>query len=257
MPPRRSSSTRSGSAWRRWRPGEPTGVADAPRDAARGAGGHCATSLAAAVLAPARATVRVLGLDPGSQNTGFGVVECGPAGTTYVASGTIVATKKVTARKAGTKTAAHGNAAADGGPADAFATRLQTIYAAVAALVAEHRPDEIAIERVFVHRNPDSALKLGQARGAALCATFGSGATLHEYSPREVKLAVVGTGAAEKEQVQRMVKALLGLEGRLGADAADALAIAICHAHGRAMAAATLLARSTPARGRAAVRSAE
>jgi crossover junction endodeoxyribonuclease RuvC len=157
--------------------------------------------------------VRVLGLDPGSQKTGYGVVESGPAGTRYVASGTIVARK---------------------GEGDGeFAARLRNIYTGVAALIAEHRPDEIAIERVFVHRNPDSALKLGQARGAALCATFGSGAALHEYSPREVKLAVVGIGAAEKEQVQRMVKALLGLEGRLGADAADALAIALCHAHGR------------------------
>jgi crossover junction endodeoxyribonuclease RuvC len=165
--------------------------------------------------------VRVLGLDPGSQNTGFGIVDSGPDGTRYVASGTIVATRRRGAGATG---------------ADAFAARLQAIYVAVAALVADHRPDEIAVERVFVHRNPDSALKLGQARGAALCATFGSGATLHEYSPRAVKLAIVGTGAAEKEQVQKMVKLLLGLDGRLGADAADALALALCHAHGRSTA---------------------
>jgi crossover junction endodeoxyribonuclease RuvC len=183
-----------------------------------------------------RANVRVLGLDPGSQNTGFGVVDSGPAGTRYVASGTIVATRR------------RGGTGAAGTRADEFATRLQTIYAAVAALVAEHRPDEIAVERVFVHRNPDSALKLGQARGAALCATFGGGATLHEYSAREVKLAVVGTGSAEKEQVQKMVKVLLGLDGRLGADAADALAIALCHAHGRGTALA-LWAGSRAARG--------
>lgn len=168
---------------------------------------------AALVAVPRRETVRVLGLDPGSQTTGFGVVESGPQGTKYLASGAIRA-------RAGTG-------------AEAFAKRLQDIYAGVAAVVAEHRPTEIAVERVFVHRNPDSALKLGQARGAALCATFASGAQLHEYTPREVKLAIVGFGAAEKEQVQRMVKALLGLEGRLGADAADALAIALCHAHGR------------------------
>jgi crossover junction endodeoxyribonuclease RuvC len=174
----------------------------------------------AAAPTVARRQVRVLGLDPGSQKTGYGIVDSGPGGTRYLASGTIVARKGVRAEAAGGE----------------FAARLQTIYAGVAALVAEHRPDEIAIERVFVHRNPDSALKLGQARGAALCATFGSGASLHEYSPREVKLAVVGTGAAEKEQVQRMVKALLGLDGRLGADAADALAIALCHAHGRGIA---------------------
>lgn len=155
----------------------------------------------------------MLGLDPGSQTTGFGVVESGPEGTRYLASGAI---------RAGSGTSAA-----------AFAQRLQAIYAGVAAVVAEHRPTEIAVERVFVHRNPDSALKLGQARGAALCATFASGALLHEYSAREVKLAIVGFGAAEKAQVQRMVKTLLGLEGRLGADAADALAIALCHAHGR------------------------
>ncbi|MFO0452304.1 MAG: crossover junction endodeoxyribonuclease RuvC [Pseudomonadota bacterium] len=156
--------------------------------------------------------MRVLGLDPGSRNTGFGVVEVVPTGTRYVASGTIRAGR------------------------GEFAARLQAIHAGVAALLEEHRPQDIAVERVFGHRNPDSALKLGQARGAALCATFGHGATLHEYSPREIKLAVVGTGGADKTQVQAMVKALLGLTGRLGADAADALAIALCHAHSRATA---------------------
>jgi crossover junction endodeoxyribonuclease RuvC len=243
MSPRRSSSTRSSSAWRQWQPGTPARVEDAParRSTAGGGGsaGRSASGVAAAAAVAAGRTVRVLGLDPGSQNTGFGIVDSGPAGTKYVASGTIVARK-------GAAQATHGAGAAE------FAARLQNIYAAIAALVAEHRPDEIAIERVFVHRNPDSALKLGQARGAALCATFGCGASLHEYSPREVKLAVVGTGSAEKEQVQRMVKALLCLDGRLGADAADALAIAICHAHGRAMGAAALLARATPSRSRSA-----
>ena len=195
------------SSWRSYRPGSRTGagVADEPASRPRGA------PKPAGAASP-RATVRVLGLDPGSQNTGFGVVEAGPAGTRYVASGTI---------RAGS---------------GEFAARLQAIYAGVGALLAEHRPQEIAVERVFVHRNPDSALKLGQARGAALCATFAGGATLHEYSPREIKLAVVGTGGADKAQVQAMVKALLGLDGRLGADAADALAIALCHAHSRATA---------------------
>lgn len=182
------------NSWRSYRPG------------ARVAAG-------AVVPLPRRETVRVLGLDPGSQRTGFGVIESGPGGTRYLASGAI--------------------RARSGTGAEAFAKRLQDIYAGVAAVIAEHGPTEIAVERVFVHRNPDSALKLGQARGAALCATFASGAVLHEYTAREVKLAIVGFGAAEKEQVQRMVKSLLGLEGRLGADAADALAIALCHAHGR------------------------
>ncbi len=166
----------------------------------------------AAVPAGASVTsVRVLGLDPGSRITGYGVVEMTVAGPRYVASGAIRA-----------------------GSGD-FTRRLQDIYRGVVAIVAEHRPDEIAIERVFIHRNPDSALKLGQARGAALSATFGCEARLFEYSPREVKLGIVGTGAADKEQVQRMVVALLALEGRLGADAADALALALCHAHGRTL----------------------
>jgi crossover junction endodeoxyribonuclease RuvC len=162
-------------------------------------------------VAALRSSVRVLGLDPGSRITGYGVVETGTGNPRYIASGAIRA-----------------------GDGD-FTRRLQDIYQGVAALVLEHRPDEIAIERVFVSRNPDSALKLGQARGAAISATFGANAPLFEYSPREVKLGLVGTGAADKVQVQRMVVALLALEGRLGADAADALAIALCHAHGRAL----------------------
>jgi crossover junction endodeoxyribonuclease RuvC len=168
-------------------------------------------------------TVRVLGLDPGSRSTGFGVIEAFPGGARYLASGSI--------RAAG----------------EDLASRLREIYAGVAAIMAEHRPGEVAIERVFVHRNPDSALKLGQARGAALCATFGAAGALFDYSPREVKLAVVGHGNAAKQQVQRMVKVLLGIEGRLGVDAADALAIALCHAHGRA----TYLAAAAGGAGRA------
>ena len=154
--------------------------------------------------------VRVLGHDPGSRITGYGVVDCDSRTPRYVASGSIRTGE------------------------GEFAARLQEIYRGITALVEEFRTTEIAIERVFVHRNPDSALKLGQARGAALCATFAVAAAVHEYSPREVKLAVAGTGAAGKDQVQRMVKSLLSLQGRLGADASDALAIALCHAHGRA-----------------------
>ena len=153
---------------------------------------------------------RILGLDPGSRITGFGVIDAGAAAPRYVASGAIRA-----------------------GSGD-FTRRLRDIYAGVATLVAEYRPAEIAIERVFVNRNPDSALKLGQARGAALAATFGAAIQHFEYAPREVKLGLVGTSAADKQQVARMVRALLKLEGELGADAADALAIALCHAHGRA-----------------------
>jgi crossover junction endodeoxyribonuclease RuvC len=151
--------------------------------------------------------VRILGLDPGSVVTGFGVVDVTAAGTRYVASGSIRAGR------------------------GSLAGRLQLIFTQVRGLVNDYAPAEIAVERVFMHVNPDSALKLGQARGAALCAATLQGADVHEYTPREVKQAVTGTGAAEKQQVQHMVKALLQVEGALGADAADALAIALCHSH--------------------------
>lgn len=165
--------------------------------------------------------VRVLGLDPGSRATGYAVIECGGAATTYLASGAI---------------------RTDG---DSFPERLQEIFAGVARLVGEYQPQEVAIERVFMHRNPDSALKLGQARGAALCGTFAGQPRVYEYAPREIKLAVVGTGAAQKEQVQLMVKQLLRLSGKPGADAADALAVALCHAHSRVLLASLQSARGT------------
>jgi crossover junction endodeoxyribonuclease RuvC len=153
--------------------------------------------------------VRILGLDPGSRITGYGVVDAGRQGFRYVASGCIRV-----------------------GEGD-MPGRLLAIHRHVTELVAAHAPDEVAIERVFMHRNPDSALKLGQARGAALCGACHGGARVFEYAPRAVKLTVTGTGGAEKAQVLHMVKALLALEGRLSADAADALAIAVCHAQHR------------------------
>lgn len=157
-------------------------------------------------------SVRVLGLDPGSRVTGYGLIEVCPRGPRYLASGAI-------------RTCA-----------GELAERLRKVYEDVSELVSRHGPDEIAVERVFMHANPDSALKLGQARGAALCAAAGGGARVFEYAPRQVKLTVTGTGSAEKDQVQHMVKALLGLGGRLGSDAADALAIALCHAQHRGIA---------------------
>jgi crossover junction endodeoxyribonuclease RuvC len=155
--------------------------------------------------------VRILGLDPGSQITGFGVVDASPRGLAYVASGSI---------RTGDGT---------------FSARLHEIFAQVGALMREYSPGEVAIEQVFMHRNPDSALKLGQARGAALCGLFESGVGVFEYTPRQVKLAVTGTGAADKQQVQHMIKALLAVEGRLGLDASDALALAVCHANHRTL----------------------
>jgi crossover junction endodeoxyribonuclease RuvC len=162
--------------------------------------------------APIRLTVRdcrVLGLDPGSQRTGYGLIDCKGVDERHVASGCI----DVSGRD--------------------MVWRLQRIYAAVSELVAEHRPDVVAIERVFVSRNPDSALKLGQARGVALCAAASLGASVHEYAPRAIKSAVTGYGAAAKPQVAQMVRNLLLLEIQLGADAADALAVALCHSQTR------------------------
>ncbi len=153
--------------------------------------------------------VRILGLDPGSRITGYGVVDVGKTGVRYIASGCI--------------RVGHG----------AMAGRLLEIHRHVTELVDAFAPGEIAIERVFMHRNPDSALKLGQARGAALCGACHAGAPVFEYAPRAVKQTVTGTGAAQKAQVMHMIKAMLALQGRLSADAADALAIAICHAQHR------------------------
>jgi crossover junction endodeoxyribonuclease RuvC len=110
--------------------------------------------------------------------------------------------------------------------------RLRLIFEGLQKLFFEHAPAEVAVERVFVSRNVDSALKLGQARGAALCAVP-SGTPVFEYAPRAIKLAVVGSGAAEKFQVAHMIRILLSLAVRPGADAADALAVAVCHAHAR------------------------
>lgn len=163
---------------------------------------------------PARA--RILGLDPGSLITGYAILDCMGADSVYVASGSIRT----------------GDAS--------FPERLQVIYRTVARLSSEWRPQEVAIERVFMHRNADSALKLGQARGAALCGAFAVTPLVFEYSPREIKQAVVGTGAAQKEQVQLMVKRLLRLTGEIDPDAADAVAVALCHAHARTV--RTLLA---------------
>jgi crossover junction endodeoxyribonuclease RuvC len=151
----------------------------------------------------------VLGLDPGSQRTGYGVIDCHSGAEHHVASGCVDVTGQD------------------------MVVRLQRIFAAISALVTQHRPDIVAIERVFVHRNPDSALKLGQARGVALCAAASLGASVHEYAPRAIKMAVTGYGAAAKPQVAQMVRTLLLLEARLAADAADALAVALCHAHSR------------------------
>jgi crossover junction endodeoxyribonuclease RuvC len=152
---------------------------------------------------------RILGIDPGSRFTGFGVLDFEGDKPRYVASGTIKS------------------------PDGSFSDRLRKIFESVGEIVEEYRPAIVSIESVFMARNAGSALKLGHARSAALCATFAYDVDVFEYSPREIKLAVVGTGAATKEQVQHMVVSLLQLDGKPAADAADALAAAICHAHRR------------------------
>jgi crossover junction endodeoxyribonuclease RuvC len=155
---------------------------------------------------PKSTTIRVLGIDPGSQCTGFGVLDATGPRLTYVASGVIRTGQ------------------------GEFAARLCEIFRCIQTIVAQYRPQEIAIERVFVNRNPDSALKLGQARGAAICGTADANAEVFEYATRQIKQAVVGSGSAEKAQVQLMMKSILKLDGPVAADAADALATAVCHA---------------------------
>jgi crossover junction endodeoxyribonuclease RuvC len=161
-------------------------------------------------LASVVGSVRVLGIDPGSQITGFGVVDIAGTRTTAVEWGSI----------------------RTGGE---HSERLRSIFTALGRIVREYRPAEIAIERVFLSRNADSALKLGQARAAAICATFEANLPIYEYSARHIKKAVVGSGGAEKDQVQRMVQMILGVNEPIAADAADALAAAICHANQRSM----------------------
>jgi len=154
---------------------------------------------------------RILGIDPGSLATGYGVIDSEGQSLKYIDCGCI--------RPAG----------------EGFMERLKDIYYGIAKVVEIYAPDEIAVERAFVHKNADSALKLGQARAAAICGTLVRAVPLHEYTPREVKLSVVGKGGADKGQVQHMVKVLLGLKGQLQADSADALAVALCHSQGRGL----------------------
>jgi crossover junction endodeoxyribonuclease RuvC len=151
----------------------------------------------------------ILGIDPGSRITGFGLIEINGSKLSYLESGCI--------RTGGGE----------------LPDRLKIIFEEMLVVIESFSPDVVAIERVFMHRNPDSALKLGQARGAAICAAVTRGLRVSEYTPAEVKQATVGKGNASKEQVQHMVRALLNLPGTPQADAADALAIAICHANTR------------------------
>lgn len=169
----------------------------------------------AAAVSPARpasqvlSVVRILGIDPGLRVTGFGVLEKSGQKLAYVTSGCIRTDQD----------------------AD-LPERIRTILEGLTQLIAEIRPQQVAVEKVFVNVNPQSTLLLGQARGAAICAAVIGSLPVAEYTALQVKQAVVGNGHARKEQVQEMVRRLLKLPGDPSPDAADALACAICHAHG-------------------------
>jgi len=152
----------------------------------------------------------ILGIDPGSRVTGYGVIRSEGRALEYLDSGCV---------RVGDRS---------------MPERLQTIYTGLAEIIASYRPEEMAIEQVFLSRNVDSALKLGQARGVAIVCGANAGLPISEYSARQVKQATVGKGGADKHQIQHMVQAIFGLQRKPGEDAADALAIALCHAHMRA-----------------------
>lgn len=155
--------------------------------------------------------VRILGIDPGSRITGYGLIEATPGRSRCLSQGVIKLT------------------------GEPLPPRLLQLFQQLRELIREHRPDEVAMEQVFVKRNVSSALVLGQARGAAICAVAEAGFELHEYAPASIKQAVAGNGRAEKPQIQQMVKILLNLPAIPAADAADALACALCHAHSRTL----------------------
>ncbi len=150
---------------------------------------------------------RVIGIDPGSRKTGYGIIEISNSGIAYVASGNISVADQV------------------------FPRRLGVIYSEILELIVAYGVREMSIEEVFVAKNPNSALKLGQARGVAIAAGVAKDLEIFEYAARQVKKAIVGKGGASKSQIQHMVRVLLNLPGAPQADAADGLALALCHAH--------------------------
>lgn len=154
------------------------------------------------------AVTRILGIDPGLRITGYGVIDRRGASLAYVASGCIRSSE------------------------GELPPRLKSILDGLHSVIAEHCPQQVAVEKVFVNVNPQSTLLLGQARGAAICAAVSRDLPVAEYTALQIKQAVVGNGHAAKEQVQHMVRRLLAMPGDPSADAADALACAICHAHG-------------------------
>ena len=153
----------------------------------------------------------ILGIDPGSRITGYGLIENHANRLHYIDSGCL----KI--------------------KGDNLAQKLGYIFQHLSEVISQHQPQQMSIESVFMHKNVDSALKLGQARGAAICAGYQAGLDVFEYAPREIKLAIVGKGGAQKEQVKHMVCHLLSLKQELQMDESDALAIALCHAQHQSM----------------------
>lgn len=152
----------------------------------------------------------ILGIDPGSRITGYGLIRLMGNHVSYLDSGCIRTTTQ-----------------------DTLGGRLLEIFNGIKQLSEAFKPDEVAIEQVFMHKNANTALKLGHARGAAMVACAAQASTIAEYAPRQIKLAVAGYGAADKEQVKQMVMRLLVLSRAPQADASDALAVALCHSHVR------------------------
>ena len=152
--------------------------------------------------------MRLIGLDPGLQRTGWGVIEAVGSRLSHVANGTVTS-----------------NAA------DELSARLRQIFDGVQDVIARFAPDAAAVEETFVNKNPTSTLKLGQVRGVVLLAPALAGLSVAEYTPNHIKKSVVGAGHADKAQIHHMVKVLLPAVTITGPDAADALAVAICHAH--------------------------
>jgi crossover junction endodeoxyribonuclease RuvC len=149
--------------------------------------------------------MKVLGIDPGSHRTGWGVIESGGSRLQHLGSGTIVA------------------------QGTSLAERLVSIAQGIEQVLARFKPQAVAVENIFHSKNSRSALQLGHARGVALVTSARSGAVVYEYNPTQIKQAVTGRGRADKEQVQKMVQLILGPQGKMSLDASDALAAAICH----------------------------
>ena len=186
--------------------GEPARSAQSPQS---GGTGKPASGLSDRRMTQIRA-IRILGVDPGLQNTGWGVIDCIGSRLVFVACGRVRSDRD-----------------------RPLAERLAQLHEGLTQVILAHGPQEAAVEETFVNRDPQSALKLGQARGVALLAPAQAGLEVREYAANLVKKTVVGTGHAEKTQIAMMVKALLPKSDAASADAADALAVAICHAQHR------------------------